>query len=288
MAIGKKPLSIQTHALHDFVKEVMSKAVHAASSGSLASFSVGLLKAESLTLHRIGVGMSGIYGTDKKHTTKPLDRFLTHSTLDVEAAQGALVEHVLKGKEEALIAVDWTKYGTDDQSTLCAYLLTTHGRALPLVWESHKKSTLKGQRTAIELAFLERLSGAIRPELQVVVMADRGFGYQEFVQRLHELGLDFVLRVRNNVWVEDASGTRLQAKDWLRPSGHARMIQDVRITEDGTEVAGFVAVKAKAMKDGWFLVTSLREKGRRSWLSSTQSASPSKRPSETQRTNGSA
>ena len=92
-------------------------------------------------------------------------------------------------------------------------------------------------------------------------MADRGFGYQEFVQKLHELGLDFVLRVRNNLWVEDATGTRRQAKDWLRASGHARMIQDVRITEEGTEVAGFVAVKAKSMKEGWYLVTSLREKG---------------------------
>ena len=261
MAIGKKPLSIQTQALHDFVKEVMSKAVHAASSGSLASFSVGLLKAESLTLHRIGAGMSGIYGTDKKHTTKQIDRFLTNSPIDVKVAQRALATHVLHGKSEAFIAVDWTEYDNDDQSTLCAYLLTTHGRALPLVWESHKKSTLKGQKTQIELQFLERLSAAIRPELQVVVMADRGFGYQEFIQKLHELGLDFVLRIRNNVWIEDAAGTRLMAKDWLRASGHARMLQDVRMTDDGTEVAGFVAVKAKAMKEGWFLVTSLREKG---------------------------
>lgn len=261
MTIGKQALSVQTQALHNFVNEVMAKAVHAASSGSLASFSVGLLKAESLTLHRIGLGMSGVYGTDKKHTTKQLDRFFTHSTIDMEAAQIALAAHVLKGKEEALIAVDWTEYDADDQSTLCAYLLTTHGRALPLVWETHKKSSLKGQRTSIELAFLERLNRAIRAELQVVIMADRGFGYQEFVQKLHELGLDFVLRVRNNLWVEDATGTRRQAKDWLRASGHARMIQDVRITEEGTEVAGFVAVKAKSMKEGWYLVTSLREKG---------------------------
>lgn len=144
----------------------------------------------------------------QKHTTKQLDRFFTYSTIDMEAAQMALADHVLKGKEEALIAVDWTEYDADDQFTLCAYLLTTHGRALPLVWETHTKSSLKGQRTPIELAFLERLNRAIRPELQVVIMADRGFGYQEFVQKLHELGLDFVLRVRNNLWVEDATGTR--------------------------------------------------------------------------------
>lgn len=195
----------------------------------------------------------------KKHTTKQVDRFLTKSTIDIHAAQRALSKHLLKDKTEALIAIDWTEFDADDQSTLCAYLLTTHGRALPLIWETHKKSTIKGQRTDIEIAFVTRMNSIIHGSIQVVIMRDRGFGYQEFIQHLHTLGLDFVLRVRHNLWVEDTNGIRQTAREWLRPSGHARMVKDVRITEGKTEVGAFVAVKGKAMKDGWFLVTSLRE-----------------------------
>ena len=103
------------------------------------------------------------------------------------------------------------------------------------------------------------MNSIIHEYIQAVIMRDRGFGYQEFIQHLHTLGLDFVLRVRHNLWVEDTNGIRQTAREWLRPSGYARMVKDVRITEGKTEVGAFVAVKGKAMKDGWFLVTSLRE-----------------------------
>lgn len=257
MSRTAQSLNVPVAALETFVDEVMGTAIHAATRGSLASFSVGLLGAKSMTLHRIGRAMSDAYSLQKKHTTKQIDRFLTHSSIDLNAAQMRLAEYALADRKEAMIAVDWTDYDHDNHATLCAYLLTTHGRALPLVWETHRKDKLKNRRTALELGLIERLATIISPEIQVIVLADRGFGYQDFVKKLHQLGLDFVLRIRKNTWIRNEKGERRRAGEWLHPSGRARMIQDVRITADETEVNAFVAVRSKAMKEGWFLVSSL-------------------------------
>ncbi|WP_438016651.1 hypothetical protein WMF18_38550 [Sorangium sp. So ce315] len=56
-----------------------------------------------------------------------------------------------------LIALDWTDFDKDDHTTLCASMVTTHGRAMPLAWKTVKKSALKDQRTGREPEMVERL-----------------------------------------------------------------------------------------------------------------------------------
>lgn len=63
------------------------------------------------------------------------------------------------------------------EDTLCAYLVTTHGRVTPLCWQTVRKSSLgDGRRTDIEIALIERLGRAIAPEVAITLLADRGFG----------------------------------------------------------------------------------------------------------------
>jgi hypothetical protein len=76
---------------------------------------------------------------------------------------------------------------------------------------------------------------------------------------LHELGIDFVIRVRGNIELPAANGTVKKTADWVTKSGRARKLDDVRITADETERTAFVAVHAKRMKDPWRLASSLGE-----------------------------
>lgn len=257
MNASPQQLSWSTLQLEELVEAVLGAAVHATSLRSIASFAVGLLGAESMTLHRIGVAQAGVYGGEPKHATKQLDRFLTKSSLSTVVAQRALCDYLLAGQTQAMVAMDWTEFDRDDHSTLAIYLLTEHGRALPLIWETHPKSTIADKRTSIEIDCVRRLAGVVPPECQVILMADRGFGYQELVDALHEIGIDFVLRVRNNVYLTDERGESRLTADWLHPSGRARMLRGVSITREQTAVEAFVAVKAKGMKEPWYLVTSL-------------------------------
>ncbi|MDH5493481.1 MAG: transposase, partial [Myxococcales bacterium] len=68
-------------------------------------------------------------------------------------------------------------------------------------------------------------------------------------------GWHFVIRFRGSIHVENAKGETKPAKQWLQPSGRARMMKGVRITNRRCEVPGFVSVKAKDMKEAWLLAT---------------------------------
>lgn len=48
---------------------------------------------------------------------------------------------VLGPREEVVIALDWTELDDDDHTTLCAYVVTRHGRATPLAWKTVAKSS---------------------------------------------------------------------------------------------------------------------------------------------------
>ncbi|MGH8609974.1 MAG: transposase [Gammaproteobacteria bacterium] len=93
-------------------------------------------------------------------------------------------------------------------------LLTRHGRATPLLWLTVDKATLKDHRNAYEDRVLRRLS-EVRPEgIQVLIVADRGFGDQKLYDLFErELKFDYVIRFRDNIYVTDAHGETHRASD---------------------------------------------------------------------------
>lgn len=258
--MGKKKIergNWTAEQVSELVTEVVGRSQHAATTGTVIAAAIGIVGAKDLRLHRVGASMAAELGLVPKHATKQVDRFLSKSKLDDAAAQEAFAGYVLAGRDEALVAMDWTEFDSDDQSTLCVYLLSNHGRALPLLWQTVVKSRLRGQRTEYELAMVRRLADIVGPSVRVVLTADRGFGYQDLFCLLHELGIDYVIRVRSNIELHAADGTSRKTGEWVTPSGRARKLSDVRITADETEVATFVAVHAKRMKDPWLLASSL-------------------------------
>ena len=251
--------TLSADQFEEFVFAVLGTSHYAAVTNSVVHGVAGIVGAESLTLHRIGYGMSGFYGTDPKHCTKQVDRFLSKSKIDLVEAQRALCRYLIGEQSDIIVALDWTEFDADDHSTLAIYLLTGHGRALPLVWQTVTKSEIAGGRTDAEIELVRRFSSFIPDSVRITMLGDRGFGYCELVQVLHELGMDFVLRIRSNIYVEKADGESKLSGDWLLPSGRARMFKDVRLTAAGVEVESFVAVKKKGMKDPWLLISSLCE-----------------------------
>ena len=87
-----------------------------------------------------------------------------------------------------LIAIDWTDFDADDHTTLCAYLVTKHGRAMPLAWKTVKKSKLKDRQTELECEMVERIGAWLPESVRITLLADRGFGKREFYQVLETLG----------------------------------------------------------------------------------------------------
>jgi hypothetical protein len=229
--------------------------IHQKRLQSLANYTVGAMEAPSAAIHAIGAAYAAVADIAPKHGVKQVDRFLSNEGIQVEELTPAWAAFVFGPRKAAIIALDWTEFDDDDHSTLAAYVVTTHGRATPLAWKTVKKSTLRGKRTGYEVEMVERLHKAIPKDVDIELLADRGFGSAKLYARLELLGWDYTIRFRGTIVVE-YKGEMKPAKEWLSPSGRATKLPKARVTRHRMEVGAVVVVRAKKMKEAWFLATS--------------------------------
>jgi len=248
---------IGAEQVQSFVESVVGDDMHAKRVLSLANATLGVIHAASLAVSTIGRALAQARGLDPRHAVKQVDRLLSNTQFNVWELFASWVPMVLAERTEATVALDWTDYEKDDQATLCAYLLTNHGRATPLVWSTARKSELGGARNDIEDSVLHRLKEVVPAGVHVTILADRGFGDTALYALLkEELGFDFVVRFRGNIIVE-AEGAAIEAREWLSKSGRAKRLVRPLVTRDRFEVPAVVVVHAKGMSEPWCLATSL-------------------------------
>jgi hypothetical protein len=113
------------------------------------------------------------------------------------------------GERKAIrVALDWTEFDPDDQTTTIAlYLLTGHGRAIPLVWRTVRKNKLKAHQGQYEDEVIERVHELLDPNIRITLVADRRFGSQQRYAHLESLGWDHVIRFRENVLAPQTTST---------------------------------------------------------------------------------
>jgi hypothetical protein len=243
-------------SVHRFVDELIGDDLHAKRVLSLSHGVLGVLHAASLAIHAIGEGLVVARGGDPKHAIKQIDRLLSNAGFDVDALGPTWVAFVLADRAEAAVALDWTDFDGDDQTTLVANLVTAHGRATPLLWKTVPKTGLKDRRNDYEDALLLRLRAAVPPDVRVTVLADRAFGDQKLYAFLRDLGFDFIIRFRGCIQVTNAAGVTRRADEWLRSDGRLVELHGAGVTADDAPVDRVVLVRAKGMKDAWYLASS--------------------------------
>jgi hypothetical protein len=193
--------AINEQQVRRFLEELFEHDLHAKRVLSLSNATLGVIHSASLAVHTIGRALGMARGLKPRHAIKQVDRLLSNDGVDVWHLFRQWVPFVLAERTEALIALDWTDFGPDDQTTLAASLVTTHGRTTPLVWKTHRKSALAGNRNAWEDELLTYLRELIPAKIRVTLLADRGFGDQKLYELLDELGLAYIIRFREAIVV---------------------------------------------------------------------------------------
>jgi Transposase DDE domain len=245
----------------NLVSTIFADALHAKRVASLANAALGVLEGAALGIHAIGRALAVAAGLESRHAVKQVDRLLSNSGIEVWELFGSWVPFVVGDRPEIVAALDWTEYDADDQSTLVLSMITSHGRATPLLWKTVVKSKLKGQRSAHEDVLLERFREVLPQGVKVTVLADRGFGDQAMYELLKEqLGFDFVVRFRGVIKVASADGETKSAVGWTPNNGRSLLLRGARVTKKGRELGAVVCLKAKGMKEAWHLATSYGDK----------------------------
>jgi hypothetical protein len=245
--------------VRSFIGGLYGPDLHAKRVDSLAGATFGVMTAASLAVAMIGHALAQARGLVTKHAVKQVDRLLSNNGIDVWDSFARWVPHQIAGRQDILVAMDWTNFDHDDQATLVLGLVTRHGRAAPLLWLTVWKEELKNRRNDYEDACLRRLSELTPPGCHVTILADRGFGDQKLFAFLGELGFDYVIRFRGNTGVTNAAGQSKPATEWVGKAGRACKLRDARITAKGQQVGAVVCVQAKGMKEPWCLATSQKE-----------------------------
>ena len=252
----KKPLSFES--VHLFLKTLFAEDLHAKRVLSLAGATLGVIESASLAVAMIGQGLALARGRLTKHAIKQVDRLLSNPGIDVDALLVHWVPYVVGGRTDITVAMDWTDFDADGQTTIMLSLLCRHGRATPLVWLTVDTATLKDRRNAYEDQVLMRLAEVLPASIRVRIVADRGFGDQKLYRMLtDELKFDFVIRFRGNIKVTATDGEARPAAEWVGVGGRARVLRGATVTAAGYPVATVVCVQAKDMKQPWCLAASV-------------------------------
>ena len=256
MAVAR-PKGITLQTSHQFLSALFGEDVHAKRVYSLANATLGVISSASLAVNTIGQGLALARGRLTKHAIKQVDRMLSNPGVDVGELTKRWVPYVVGQRPSIVVAMDWTDFDTDNQATIMLSLVSKHGRSTPLLWLTVDKATLKNHRNAYEYRVLEQLAEALPADVNVLIVADRGFGDQKLYRVLtEELKFDYLIRFRGNIAVTSADGETRPAADWVGVGGRPRTLRNASVTAENYQVGTVVCVHAKDMKEPWCLAAS--------------------------------
>jgi hypothetical protein len=242
--------------IQNYLTSLFGVDLHVKRVCSLANAVLGVMTSASLAVAVIGQALAQARGKSGKHAIKQVDRLLSNQGIDVWELFPLWIDDAIGASRDLVVAMDWTEFDADDQSTLVSSLVTRHGRAQPLLWLSVFKAEVAGKRNDIEDSCLVRLKQSLPEGTKVTILADRGFGDVKLFGFLRELCFGYVIRFRGDTYVTAADGETRRAKDWVGVGGRAKKLSDAQISREKQEVGAVVCVHAKGMKDAWHLAAS--------------------------------
>jgi hypothetical protein len=240
-----------------YVEKIIGESFHAKRVESIANAAIGVVKAVDLKIQSIGHGLASMLDKESKHAIKQIDRYLSNEGIEMEEFFECWIKYQVGNLKEIVLAMDWTDFAGDKQSTFTIHQISRHSRAMPLLWKSVEKENLTNKRNDYEDEMLNQLRKNIPIEMKVTILADRGFADTKLMEFLTDLGFDYVIRIKKNFYVQTQEGISKTAAAWLSEDNKTLTIKEALITEEKFQVKRFVATQDKDMKQAWFLASSL-------------------------------
>jgi len=234
---------------------------------TLSELTAAAMHVGRVSLAAIGRKLTGETAT--KHRIKRTWRFVANQRVVISEAMRGVVRHLVKrlkkpqpaGKKRRrprlIVALDWTEFRAFH--TLMAAVVQ-RGRALPLLWASYPEWVLHKSQNNLEEGLLRLLRDMIPESVEIVLLADRGFGRTELARTCQHLGFHYVIRIRPDVWIQ-CSSYRGKLLDYPVRKGMQRLLKNVAYRrEDAVQQQVVIHWKIglpKHRDEPWFLMTDL-------------------------------
>ena len=182
-------------------------------------------------------------------------RLLRNSRIDYVQFATQWARLLARGKERALlVAVDWTEW--HHELRMLSAAVVTGKRGIPLFAQAFRRIPPRSQNSR-ENTFLRLLAHIVhQAEARAIILCDRGFRRVSWVRLLQQLQLGFVVRLKDDVHVELAPGTKVALANLLLTPGRLLDLGLVPLRSDGKVQARVVGYWAPGAHEPWWLATS--------------------------------
>jgi len=244
----------------NIISKLVNPKMHKKRIGAIGRAVFGALYADRLMISKIGRSLAHLKKTSPKHTIKAIDKLIGNEKFDVSDCFQFCGPWLIAHRPKIIVTLDWTEFCYTGHQTLSVNLVTRHGRATPLLWKSYDDTEIRGRRVRFEKALLSQLKTIVPSSTKVIVLADRGFSNTSFFKFIEgELGWDYVIRIKNNMYVYAKDDTVKYASEWVPKNGRILELNNALVTnKTKTQVGSMVFVKKRGMKDAWHIATSIK------------------------------
>ena len=194
-----------------------------------------------------------------KHRIKRAWRFCDNRRVTVSDGMRGLVQRLARRhrKEPLVVALDWVE--VKDFHTLMAAAVFG-GRAVPLLWASYPEWELYKSQNNLEEGLLRLLKSLLPGWLEVIVLADRGFGRAELARACGQIGLHFLIRIKPDAGVRHPRYSGL-LRDYPVRRGMRRVLRQAAYRLSDPVTLNVVIRWKKGLlakrDEPWFLITDL-------------------------------
>jgi hypothetical protein len=242
-----------------WVLAVVSEGLRLSQAKTLSELVGAAIRVGRVSLAEIGRQLEGPAAA--KHRIKRCWRFTANDRVVASDAMQGVIRRLLKRKrwkkKPLLVAMDWTEVRDFHTLMLAAVM---KGRGVPLLWASYPEWVLHKSQNNLEEGLLRLLKSLLPQGVRVILLADRGFGRTELARTCQQLGLQYVIRIRPDVWIEsrDFRGNLL---DFPVKKGICRWLRNVEFRKKNPVTQHVVVYWKRGLpKDRdecWFLMTDL-------------------------------
>jgi hypothetical protein len=173
--------------------------------------------------------------------------------------RGVVRQALRRRKKKLIVSFDWTDV-RGFQTLMASAVLK--GRSVPLLWASCTKHAYDGHRSrnAFEESLLLVLREMLPPALQVILLADRGFGRTELARFCRQHDIHYVIRINPDVHVQGPSFVG-KLCDYPLRKGTCKLLADTWYREQNPVrqniVIRWVRGLPKHRDECWFLMSDL-------------------------------
>jgi hypothetical protein len=229
-------------------------------SKSFARYTAGAISACSFSTHEISRHVSQSSGKDFNTSEKGLIYLLSNKKFQIDDHYWRMhvnmifdflsEQELISKNKKIYIQVDFTS--NEDHFLILSASIIVNNRAIPLFFtmRNYPKRENQYNHKKMEQAFLKGLKHILSKKYQYVIVADRGFGNQRFIDLCEENQFEYLIRITPNLKVK---------------KGEEESLMNEAFQEDGCQLLEVVKWQKMAnicrvsnLRGEWHLVSNIK------------------------------